>query len=94
MVDSIGDLYIEERGKKHFRPFSENAHAFLFFPNNLKFFLMKNRPILCVDARKVERSFFLCETAVQETVSKRLCASAKAPDAKEDLLSFRHLPLL
>ena len=39
---------------------------------------MKNRPILCVDARKVERSFFLCETAVQETVSKHLCASAKA----------------
>ena len=55
---------------------------------------MKNRPILRIDARKVERSFFLCETAVQETVSKHLCASAKAPDAKEDLLSFRHFPLL
>ena len=55
---------------------------------------MKNRPILRIDARKVERSFFLCETAVQETVSKHLCASAKTPDAKEDLLSFRHFPLL
>lgn len=39
---------------------------------------MKNRPILRVDARKVERSFFFFETAVQETVPKHLCASAKA----------------